>query len=161
MNSQLKSNEYYMQEALFLAKIAADSGEVPVGALIVDSNGKIISKSHNLKETNQIATGHAEIQAIEQACKILGRWRLSDCSLYVTLEPCFMCAGAIVHARIPHVIFGANDPKTGAVQSLANVLNDSRLNHSCSVTSGICEQQSSALLKEFFRTRRKSKTTAT
>lgn len=150
-----------MQEALFLAKMAAELGEVPVGALIVDSNGNIISKSHNLKETNQMATGHAEIQAIDQACRALGRWRLSDCSLYVTLEPCFMCAGAIVHARIPHVIFGARDPKTGAVQSLANVLTDPRLNHSCTVTSGICEQESSALLKEFFRTRRKLKTATT
>lgn len=146
-----------MQIALELAKQGAALGEVPVGALIVDTAGNIISQSHNLKETHQTATGHAEIHVIQQACQTLSRWRLSDCTLYVTLEPCYMCAGAIVHARIPHVVFAATDPKTGAVQSLAHVLNDSRLNHMCTVTSGVCEQESSLLLKDFFQARRKSK----
>ncbi|WP_343034444.1 tRNA adenosine(34) deaminase TadA [Fluviispira multicolorata] len=149
------NHSYYMEKCLELAKQAASLGEVPVGALIVTSQGEIISEAHNLREIENIATAHAELIAIERACKKLGRWRLSDCSLYVSLEPCFMCAGGIVLARIPNVIFAASDPKAGAVGSLINILNDKRLNHQCHVISGICSEESSNLLKTFFKVRRK------
>ena len=128
---------------------------MPVGAIVVTNKGEIIARAHNLREFNQCATAHAEILAIKNACAHLSQWRLSDCTLYVTLEPCFMCAGAIVLARMPTVVYGASDPKTGAVKSLGNVLNDSRLNHKCEIISGICENESSLLLKNFFKNQRK------
>ena len=144
-----------MLQALELAKKAYFQGEIPVGAVITDSSGQIISSGYNLRETNQNAIAHAETLAIQEACQKLGRWRLHDCTLYVTLEPCFMCAGAIVLARVPRVVFGCFDPKAGAAGSLANVLNDSRLNHRCSIHSGILGEESSKLLKDFFKARRK------
>lgn len=144
-----------MARCISLAKQAAAMGEVPVGALVVDNQGQIISEAYNLRETQQLSIAHAELIAIENACKNLSRWRLQDCTLYVTLEPCFMCAGAIILARIPRVVFAAHDSKTGAAGSLANVLNDSRLNHKCEVISGICAEESSLLLKTFFKIRRK------
>ncbi len=144
-----------MKKCLALAEHAASFGEVPVGALLIDSQGQIISEAYNLRETQQLATAHAELIVIENACKNLARWRLQDCTLYVTLEPCFMCAGAIILARIPRVVFATHDPKAGAVGSLANILNDSRLNHKCDVISGICAEESSLLLKTFFKNRRK------
>ena len=144
-----------MSRALELAREAALIGEVPVGALIVGPDKTIISESFNLREKNKNALAHAEALAIEQACQKLQRWRLHDCTLYVTLEPCFMCSGAIILARIPSVVYGATDPKAGAVKSLANVLNDSRLNHECEVISGVFEEESSQLLKDFFKARRK------
>lgn len=144
-----------MKKCIALAEQAASFGEVPVGALLIDSQGQIISEAYNLRETQQLATAHAELIVIENACKNLARWRLQDCTLYVTLEPCFMCAGAIILARIPRVVFAAHDPKAGAVGSLANILNDSRLNHKCDVISGICAEESSLLLKTFFKIRRK------
>ncbi|APJ05021.1 tRNA-specific adenosine deaminase [Silvanigrella aquatica] len=144
-----------MSRCIDLAKQAADIGEVPVGALIIDSQGQIISQAYNLRESQQVATAHAELIAIEQACKSLSRWRLQDCTLYVTLEPCFMCAGAIILARIPRVVFAAHDPKAGAAGSLAHVLDDSRLNHKCDIVTGVCAEESSVLLKSFFKMRRK------
>lgn len=151
----MPQDEFFISQALILAKRAADQGEIPVGALIVDENENIISQAHNLRETNKNALAHAEALAIEEACKKLGRWRLHNCTLYVTLEPCFMCAGAIVLARIPRVVYAAHDPKAGAVKSLANVLTDSRLNHQCNVTAGVGQEESSNLLKNFFKERRK------
>lgn len=145
----------YMNKCIELANLAAAKGEVPVGAIIVDSQDQIISESYNLRETEKMATAHAELLAIEQACKKLSRWRLQDCTLYVTLEPCFMCAGAIILARIPRVVFATQDPKAGAVGSLTNVLNDDRLNHKCEIVSGICAEESSNILKSFFKNRRK------
>ncbi len=146
---------FFMNEALSLAKLAYIQGEIPVGAIIVNADNKIISKAYNLRETNKSATAHAETLAIEEACKKLDRWRLHDCTLYVTLEPCFMCAGAIVLARLPRVVFATKDPKAGAVGSLANVLNDPRLNHQCIIKSEICAAEASQLLKDFFKARRK------
>nr|WP_237639056.1 tRNA adenosine(34) deaminase TadA [Silvanigrella paludirubra] len=145
----------YMNKCIELANLAAAKGEVPVGAIIVDSQDQIISESYNLRETGKMATAHAELLAIEQACKKLSRWRLQDCTLYVTLEPCFMCAGAIILARIPRVVFATQDPKAGAVGSLTNILNDDRLNHKCEIVSGICAEESSNILKSFFKNRRK------
>ncbi|RDB35250.1 MAG: nucleoside deaminase [Spirobacillus cienkowskii] len=144
-----------MTRCLDLARNAAAIGEVPVGAIIVDSNKNIITEAHNLRETNKTATAHAELIAIEKACQSRSQWRLQDCTLYVSLEPCFMCAGAIILARIPRVVFAASDPKAGAVGSLFNVLNDSRLNHRCEVIAGVCSEESSRLLKSFFQERRK------
>jgi tRNA(adenine34) deaminase len=148
-------HNFFMLEAISIAKQAANLGEIPVGAIVVNTQGEIISSGHNLRETKQNSIAHAEIIAIEKACEKLGRWRLFDCTLYVTLEPCFMCAGAIVLSRIPNVVFAAHDPKAGAVKSLACVLNDKRLNHRCDVIAGILELEASQLLKDFFKARRK------
>lgn len=148
-------HEKHMQRCLELAQEAASRGEVPVGALIIDDKGQIVSEAVNDRENSKSATAHAELLAIELACNKLQRWRLHNCTLYVTLEPCFMCAGAIVLARIPTVIYGACDPKAGAVHSLANILNDDRLNHRCKIISGVLENESSQLLKQFFKSRRK------
>ncbi|WP_222435690.1 tRNA adenosine(34) deaminase TadA [Fluviispira vulneris] len=153
--TQSLNHQVYMEKCIELAKKASELGEVPVGAMIVNAHGEIISEAYNLRETENQATAHAELIAIELACKKLGRWRLSDCSLYVSLEPCFMCAGAIILARIPNIIFAACDPKAGAVGSLDNILNDKRLNHQCEITQGICSEESSMLLKSFFKARRK------
>lgn len=154
MSKEQKTHEFYMNEALLEAQKAFDAQEVPVGAIITTKNGDIIARAYNLKESIPSATAHAELLAIEQACKHLSQWRLTDCTLYVTLEPCFMCSGAIVLARLSTVVYGATDPKTGAVKSLANVLTDNRLNHSCNVISGVCEEEASKILKIFFRSQR-------
>jgi tRNA(adenine34) deaminase len=150
----LADRNVFMKRALELASLAEEAGEVPVGALVV-LDGRIIFEASNARETSRIATHHAEILAIEGACRTLGRWRLSDCDLYVTLEPCTMCAGAIVLARFREVVFGAMDPKAGAVGSLSNVLADERLNHRPRVVSGILAAESSAMLSSFFKARRK------
>lgn len=133
-----------------LADQAAQAGEIPVGAVIV-CNGELVAESSNLKEANQDPLGHAEIIVIQAASKALGRWRLSGCTLYVTLEPCTMCSGAIIHARLDRVVYGATDPKAGAVRSLYQILNDPRLNHTPEVVSGVLEQECSEQLKSFFR----------
>ena len=150
-----QEHQYYMNQAIAEAKKASAMNEVPVGAIIVQQNGEIISRAYNLRESDHCATAHAELLAIESACAYLSQWRLSGCTLYVTLEPCFMCAGAIVLARIPTVVYGASDPKTGAVKSLANVLSDTRLNHTCEIIEGVCEEDASSLLKNFFKKKRK------
>lgn len=143
----------WMQIALSLAETAAARDEVPVGAVIVHE-GKLIATGYNLRETHANPCAHAEIEAIEAACRTLGRWRLSDCDLYVTLEPCVMCAGAISQARLRHVYFGAMDPKAGAMGSLYKIHEDARLNHRLPVTSGLMAERCGAILTNFFRAKR-------
>lgn len=151
-------DETYMRRALELAAEAAAKGEIPVGAVIVESTPEgpqIVSEAANFKETNGDPLGHAEILAIRKASEALGRWRLSGCTLYVTLEPCTMCAGAIIHSRVDRVVFAATDPKAGAVHSLYQILKDPRLNHTPDVTAGVLEPEASQQLKDFFRALRK------
>lgn len=143
----------WMRKALELARKAALADEVPVGVIIV-SDGEIVAESFNLRESSASATAHAEVLAIDLACKKLGRWRLSGCTMYVTLEPCVMCAGALVQARVDRVVYGAVDPKGGAVQSLYQVLSDERLNHQPEVVGGVLADECGSLLKEFFRGKR-------
>ena len=142
-------DHYYMGEALALAAEAAAEGEVPVGCVIVRGD-EIVGRGRNRRETGKTALGHAEIEAISQACANLGGWRLWECTLYVTLEPCPMCAGAIVNARIPRVVFGASDAKCGACGSVCDIFSMD-FNHHPQVEKGIREQESSALLTEFFK----------
>lgn len=139
----------FMQVALVEAQKAYAMGETPIGAVIV-RDGEIIARAHNLRETQRQATAHAELLAIRQANQVLSGWRLIRCTLYVTLEPCPMCAGAIVQARIPHLVFGAYDPKAGACGSLMDLVRDQRLNHQVEVTAGILAEESSRLLRRFF-----------
>lgn len=139
----------FMCEALDLAKIAASEGEVPVGAVIV-KDGKIIAKGKNEREKKQNALSHAEIEAINNACNALGSWRLDGCEMYVTLEPCPMCAGAIINARIKTLIFGAYDSKMGSIDSVINLC-DYPYNHKVEVYGGICEDEALAVLKDFFK----------
>lgn len=147
MNYEVKSPEFYMEEALKLAKEAAAEGEIPVGAVVV-RNGEIISTGRNRREKEKNALCHAEIEAINNACKALGGWRLWQCELYVTLEPCPMCAGAIINARIPHVYFGAKDDKNGACGSVANLFE--QFTHKPKLTTGILEEACSNVLQDFF-----------
>ncbi len=142
-----------MRAALDLARAAALKGEVPVGAIVV-KDGTVVGSGFNLRETRQDATEHAEMAAIRAACAALGTWRLSGCELYVTLEPCLMCAGAIYQARLDKVWFGAADPKAGAMGSLYKVHEDGRLNHRLPVESGVLGDDCGAVLKEFFKGRR-------
>ncbi|TCS78136.1 tRNA(adenine34) deaminase [Tepidibacillus fermentans] len=151
-----KEMKRYMEEALFEAKKAEALGEVPIGAVIV-KDSQIIARGHNLRETRKDPTAHAEIIAIHQASQVLGGWRLHGCTLYVTLEPCQMCAGAIIQARIDHVVYGASDPKAGCAGTICNLLEDHRFNHQAKITSGIMEEESSLLLKKFFKKLRESK----
>ena len=139
----------FMDEALALAAEAAAEGEVPVGCVIV-RNGEIVGRGRNRRETQKTALGHAEIEAIYDANRNLGGWRLWDCTLYVTLEPCPMCAGAIVNARIPRVVFGASDAKCGACGSVCDMFS-MEFNHHPTVTKGIREEEAAALMEEFFR----------
>lgn len=142
-----------MLEALELAKTAASLGEVPVGAVVV-RDGEIIGKGYNLRENKKSASAHAEIIAIEQACNALGSWRLSGCTLYVTMEPCPMCAGAIVNSRIDRVVYGCKDVVAGCCGSVIN-FNAYPFNHSFTIESGVCETQATELLKGFFAEKRK------
>ena len=143
-------DEQYMQLALEEAKKAFDEGEVPIGAVIVDDTGKVIATAHNRRENDRNATYHAELMAIDSACRAVGGWRLHACTLYVTLEPCPMCGGAIINSRIRRVVYAAADPKAGAFGSVLN-LNSYPLNHKPVVDRGICEKQSLALMGEFFK----------
>lgn len=145
-----------MKEALKEAKKAYDKLEVPVGAVIV-KDGKIISRAHNLKETKYDTTKHAEILAIQKASKKLNSWRLIDCEMYVTLEPCSMCAGAIINSRIKKVYIGAIDEKTGAVGSVLNLFEDFTFNHKVEVEKGIMQKECEIMLKDFFKMLRKAK----
>lgn len=142
-------DEVFMKEALVLARQAADAGEVPVGCVIV-RNGEIVGRGRNRREGDKSALAHAELEAIDDACRRLGGWRLWECTLYVTLEPCPMCAGAIVNARIPRVVYGASDAKCGAVQSVCSLF-DMKFNHHPAVESGVLEAECAALLTEFFQ----------
>ncbi|GBD93729.1 tRNA-specific adenosine deaminase [bacterium BMS3Abin05] len=148
--AEIGVHERRMRLALEEAKIAFEKGEVPVGAVVVWKN-QIIGRGHNEIETLQDPTAHAEILAITAAANTLSSWRLEGASLYVTLEPCPMCAGAIIHSRIGKLFFGPADPKWGACGSLYNIVQDERLNHKVEVISGVLEKESSDLLKEFFK----------
>ncbi|KXA46618.1 MULTISPECIES: tRNA adenosine(34) deaminase TadA [Staphylococcus] len=149
-------DEKYMKLALDEAKKAEAIGEVPIGALIVKDD-KIIARAHNLRETIQLPTAHAEHIAIEKAAEAVGSWRLEDCTLYVTLEPCVMCSGAIVMSRIPRVVYGAADPKGGCSGSLMDLLQESRFNHRAEVVSGVLEEECGDMLRNFFKQLRNKK----
>ena len=140
---------YYMDQALALAREAAAEGEVPVGCVIVRGD-EIVGRGRNRREADKSALAHAEIEAIAEACRNLGGWRLWECTLYVTLEPCSMCAGAIINARIPRVVYGASDAKFGACRSVCSLF-DMAFNHHPKVEAGIREEESAALMQEFFR----------
>src|SRR6266496_3727369 len=150
------NDEYFMHEALRMASKGARSGEVPVGAVVV-REGKIIARAHNQVELLKDATAHAEMLALTQAEAAVGDWRLIDCGLYVTKEPCAMCAGALVHTRVGRVIFGCADPVAGAAGSVINLLQMPTLNHRCDIASGILQDECAGILQSFFRERRNSR----
>lgn len=143
-------HEYWMRAAIAEARKAEELGEVPIGAVIVHKD-EIIGRGYNLRETTFDATAHAEMVAIREASRHLGAWRLLDCSLYVTLEPCPMCAGAIVQSRVPQLIYGTLDPKAGCAGTLMNLLQESRFNHRTDIIEGILQEECAALLTQFFR----------
>lgn len=147
-------DEVFMRQALRQARLAEEAGEVPIGAVIVHNN-QVIARGYNQREMLHDPTAHAEMIAITSAAEHLGSWRLTGCSLYVTLEPCLMCSGAIYLARIDRLIFGAEDPKAGACGSLYNVPTDARLNHRPAVTAGVLAAESTQLLRDFFQTLRR------
>ena len=151
-----EKDRIFMNQALEEAKKAALLGEVPIGAVLV-YEGEIIARAHNLRETTQNATTHAELMVIQEACKKLGSWRLEQTTLYVTLEPCPMCAGAILQSRVPRVVYGARDIKAGCVDSLYHLLNDAGFNHDCDVTEGILAEECGQILTDFFRALRERK----
>ena len=153
MTLDLETHQFWMEHALKHAVAAHSAGEVPVGAVIVHRE-RLIAAACNQREQLRDPTAHAEMLAITQAAAALNDWRLSDCVLYVTLEPCPMCAGAIIQARIPTVVYGASDPKAGAVQSLYQLLSDARLNHRCEIISGILADRCGQILTQFFRHQR-------
>ncbi len=148
------TDEQWMRRALELAARAEAEGEVPVGAVVVDAAGTIIGEGWNRPIAAHDPTAHAEIQALRAAAAAVGNYRLPDTTLYVTLEPCAMCAGAMVHARVRRVVFGAADPRTGAAGSVFNLLQNSALNHQCETLGGVLAEESGALLRHFFRLRR-------
>ena len=145
--------EKYMQIALKLAAEAAESGEVPVGCVITDADGSIIGRGRNRREERHDACAHAEIEAIREACEKLGDWRLENCSIYVTLEPCPICTGAIINSRIPRVIFGAREENFGSCGSVIDLFSE-RYGHKPAVFSGVCANESAELLKSFFKNKR-------
>ncbi|MGX7030073.1 tRNA adenosine(34) deaminase TadA [Vagococcus zengguangii] len=155
-NYTLVEKEFYMEEAIKEAYRAQAKGEVPIGAVVV-YQGKIVGRGHNLRETTQNAITHAEMMAIQEACQSLGSWRLEECDLFVTLEPCVMCSGAIVLSRVEQVFYGAVDPKGGATESLYQLLSDERLNHQVAIETGILEEECGQLLKDFFKKLRDKK----
>lgn len=143
-------DEKYMKEAIRQAKKADALGEVPIGCVVV-YEGRVIGRGYNRRNTDKSVLAHAEIAAIRKACRVMGDWRLEDCTLYVTLEPCQMCAGAIVQARIPRVVMGCRNPKAGCGGSILNILQEPAFNHQAEITEGILEEACSALLTDFFR----------
>ncbi len=153
MQMDNEKDQRYMQIAIDQAQIAQENGDVPIGAVIVHQN-QIIGKAYNQREQLKDPTAHAEIIALTQAAAFLESWRLNDCTIYVTLEPCPMCAGALVLARMKRLVYGCDDPKTGAVKTLYNIVQDQRLNHRLEVTSGVLAAECSELLQEFFQKRR-------
>lgn len=152
----MKNDHQFMQLAIEEAQKAATLGEVPIGAIIIYQD-QVIASAHNLRETSQNAVTHAELMAIQHACDVIGSWRLEETTLYVTLEPCPMCAGAILQSRIPRVVYGARDLKAGCVDSLYHLLNDSRFNHQCEVTEGVMAEECGAMLTSFFKALRERK----
>ena len=149
----MSDDQKYMKIALSEAKTAAEIGEIPIGAVLV-LDGEIIAKAHNMREIWQDATAHAETIVIREACKKLKRWRLTGATLYVTIEPCPMCAGAIVMSRISRLVYGSPDSKAGAAESLFNVVNNPALNHMVEVTSGVCSEECTQVMKDFFKKKR-------
>ncbi|MBY8914901.1 tRNA adenosine(34) deaminase TadA [Bacillus sp. YC2] len=152
----MMNDEYYMREAIKEAKKAEEKGEVPIGAVLV-LHDEIVARAHNLRETEQRALAHAEMLAIDEACRKLGTWRLEEAVLYVTLEPCPMCAGAVVLSRVDKVVFGAFDPKGGCTGTLMNLLQEERFNHQAEVVSGVLEEECGEMLSAFFRKLRRQK----
>lgn len=156
MNS--KEEKRYMRQAITLAKKAAAKGDVPIGCVIV-YEGKVIARGYNRRNADKTTLAHAEILAIKKASKVIGDWRLEDCTMYVTLEPCQMCAGAIVQARIPKVVIGCMNPKAGCAGSIINLLDMKQFNHQVETVRGVLEEECSNLMKEFFAKLRESKKT--
>lgn len=156
MNMEMNSDEYWMARALEMAEKAKYLGEIPVGAVIVQ-DGQLISEAFNEKEQNHDSTAHAEVLAIQRASQKLGRWRLSGCTMYVTLEPCLMCLGAVVASRVDRLVYGALDKKAGAVESTYKFSETTHFNHYPKLTSGILAEQSSIIIKEFFHDLRTKK----
>ncbi|GIN22930.1 tRNA adenosine(34) deaminase TadA [Siminovitchia fordii] len=152
----MEREEKYMQLAIAEAKKAEEMKEVPIGAVVV-LNDKVVAAAHNKRETDQNAVAHAELLAIESACKKLGTWRLEEAELYVTLEPCPMCSGAIILSRVKKVVYGASDPKAGCAGTLMNLLTDERFNHQSEVISGVLGEECGRLLSDFFRRIREKK----
>ncbi|WP_043528164.1 tRNA adenosine(34) deaminase TadA [Litchfieldella xinjiangensis] len=150
----MRSDEYYMHRALDQARLAEAAGEVPVGAVVVDASGKIVGSGFNAPVGERDPSAHAEIRALRDAALRLGNYRLEGCTLYVTLEPCMMCAGAIIHARLARLVYGAAEPKTGMVESRANLFAQPWHNHQVNVERGLLATQARRLLREFFTTRR-------
>ena len=146
-------DETYMALALEEARLAAAEGEVPIGAVVVYDD-RVIARAHNRRETDRDPSAHAEFAAMLEAARVLDRWRLTGCTVYVTLEPCLMCAGLMVNARVDRCVYGAPDPKGGALGTLYDVSHDARLNHEYLVTPGVCSAQSAEVLRAFFRERR-------
>lgn len=146
-------DNYYMQLALQQAQIAANKQEIPIGAVLVKDK-KVIAQAHNMRETWQDGTAHAEIIVVKQACKLLNTWRLTGCTLYVTVEPCPMCAGALIMSRLDRLVYGCADSKAGACESLFNIVNNPNLNHRLKVTAGICETECRKIIKDFFLAKR-------
>jgi len=145
----------YMQLALAQARKAAELGEIPIGAVLVElTSGEVVAAAHNMRETWNDATAHAEIIVIREACARLKRWRLSGCGLYVTVEPCPMCSGAIVNSRVDRVVYGCPDSKAGGAESIFNIITNPNLNHSAEVVSGVCEEECAGVMKAFFKRRR-------
>ena len=149
----MSDDERFMREALEEARLAAEEGEVPIGAVVV-CGGEVVARAHNRRETDLDPSAHAEFSAMVAASRALGRWRLSGCTVYVTLEPCLMCAGLMVNARIDRCVYGAADPKGGALGTLYDVSHDSRLNHEFEVESGVLGEEAADQLRDFFRARR-------
>lgn len=150
------TDEDYMRLALDEAHLAAEEGEVPIGAVVVHED-KVIARAHNRRETDRDPSAHAEFSAMCEAARVLDRWRLTGCTVYVTLEPCLMCAGLMVNARIDRCVYGAPDPKGGALGTLFDVSHDERLNHEFEVTSGVLAEECATELRSFFRARRAKK----
>lgn len=152
----MKKDEKYMVIAMEEAEKARAMGEVPIGAIIVHED-KVIGRGHNIRETTQQTLSHAELLAIQEANEVIGSWRLEDCTLYVTLEPCAMCAGAIVQSRIKRVVYGATDPKAGCAGTLMNLLTEERFNHQVEVITGVLQMECSDMLRDFFKMLRKKR----
>ena len=153
MNAFFALDEYFMRLALREAEHSIEHGDVPIGAVLV-AGGEVIASAHNERELRQDPTAHAEVLVLREAARVLGSWRVLGSVLYVTLEPCAMCAGAIVLARVPRVVYGTSDPKAGAAGSVLDVLGEPRLNHRPEVASGLLADECAALLSDFFATRR-------
>jgi tRNA(adenine34) deaminase len=148
------SDDHFMREALELARRAADAGEVPVGAVIV-RNGAIVGRGYNQPVSGNDPTAHAEVMALRDAAERIGNYRLAECEMFVTLEPCAMCAGAIMHARLSRVVYGAADPKSGACGSVVDLFAEGRLNHHAAIVGGVMAEEAGAMLRDFFAVRRK------